>query len=146
MRKLLVFLLVFVVLPFSALAHSGGTDSMGGHYNRSTGEYHFHHGYSEHQHTGGKCPYDKSGRTNWPTAKPDLYASSSSSSSSSSKYSKSVISYASRATPRPTIQPTAVPRQESDGVSGSSLVYAFGGGAAAAAAGSAALRALRKRS
>ena len=41
-------------------AHPGGTDSKGGHYNRSTGEYHYHHGESAHQHPGGVCPYDKS--------------------------------------------------------------------------------------
>lgn len=39
-------------------AHSGGTDADGGHYNHSTGEYHYHHGYPAHQHTNGVCPYD----------------------------------------------------------------------------------------
>ena len=44
-------------------AHSGRTDGSGGHWNRSTGEYHYHHGYSAHQHydidgDGKKdCPY-----------------------------------------------------------------------------------------
>ena len=47
-----------------ALAHSGRTDSQGGHYDSETGEYHFHHGYPAHQHYDidgdGKpdCPYD----------------------------------------------------------------------------------------
>ena len=40
------------------LAHSGGTDSNGGHYDRSTGEYHYHHGYPAHQHINGVCPYE----------------------------------------------------------------------------------------
>lgn len=46
-----------------AFAHPGRTDSSGGHYNRSTGEYHYHHGYSAHQHTDTnsdgilECPY-----------------------------------------------------------------------------------------
>lgn len=40
-------------------AHSGRTDSSGGHYNHSTGEYHYHHGYPAHQHTGGACPYEQ---------------------------------------------------------------------------------------
>jgi len=50
-------------LSFSALAHSGRTDSNGGHTNHSTGQYHYHHGYSAHQHydmngDGIKdCPY-----------------------------------------------------------------------------------------
>lgn len=38
------------LLSCIAFAHSGGTDADGGHYNRSTGEYHWHHGYSAHQH------------------------------------------------------------------------------------------------
>lgn len=47
-----------------ALAHSGRTDSQGGHYDSETGEYHYHHGYPAHQHYDidgdGKpdCPYD----------------------------------------------------------------------------------------
>lgn len=49
-------LAIVLVLPGSA--HSGRTDSKGGHYNRSTGEYHYHHGYPEHQHNkDGSCPY-----------------------------------------------------------------------------------------
>ena len=31
-------------------AHSGRTDSSGGHYNHSTGDYHYHHGSSAHDH------------------------------------------------------------------------------------------------
>jgi hypothetical protein len=51
-------------------AHPGRTDSRGGHYDRSTGEYHYHHGYSAHQHydidgDGKKdCPYDFDDKTN----------------------------------------------------------------------------------
>lgn len=55
-----------VVLCTVVCAHSGGTDSQGGHYNRSTGQYHYHHGYPAHQHTGGVCPYnfdDKTGQS-----------------------------------------------------------------------------------
>lgn len=56
---LLTILISFIiVLSPSASAHSGGTDSQGGHYNQSTGEYHFHHGYPAHQHDNGVCPYD----------------------------------------------------------------------------------------
>lgn len=49
----------------SAFAHPGRTDSQGGHTDRATGEYHFHHGYPAHQHEdrdgdGVKeyCPYN----------------------------------------------------------------------------------------
>ena len=31
-------------------AHSGGTDANGGHYDHSSGEYHYHHGQPAHQH------------------------------------------------------------------------------------------------
>lgn len=58
MRRLVVCLLLLLWLSCAAHAHPGGTDSKGGHYNRSTGEYHYHHGYPEHQHTNGICPYD----------------------------------------------------------------------------------------
>ncbi len=37
--------IIFLVLLFDGggvLSHSGGTDSSGGHYNRKTGEYHYH--------------------------------------------------------------------------------------------------------
>lgn len=50
--------LLAILLCMTSYAHSGRTDSNGGHYNRSTGEYHYHHGYSAHQHPGGVCPYD----------------------------------------------------------------------------------------
>jgi hypothetical protein len=54
-----ILLLTLTIVPIWALAHSGGTDSSGGHYDHSTGEYHYHHGYPAHQHTGGECPYNK---------------------------------------------------------------------------------------
>ena len=56
--KTTIFILLFIFLfSITVFAHSGGTDSDGGHYNHSTGEYHYHHGYSAHQHDDGICPY-----------------------------------------------------------------------------------------
>ena len=55
-----IFFIVSLLLPLLAIAvssHPGRTDSNGGHYNRSTGEYHYHHGYPAHQHINGICPY-----------------------------------------------------------------------------------------
>lgn len=49
----------------SASAHPGRTDANGGHYDHSTGEYHYHHGYPAHQHIDGVCPYDYDDRTGW---------------------------------------------------------------------------------
>jgi len=47
-----------LLLTVPVFAHPGKTDASGGHYDRSTGEYHYHHGFPAHQHTDGVCPYD----------------------------------------------------------------------------------------
>ena len=57
MKKTTFIILLCVILALCASAHSGRTDSKGGHYNRRTGEYHYHHGEPAHQHPGGVCPY-----------------------------------------------------------------------------------------
>ena len=60
MKKSTIFLLVSILclfFAFSAAAHSGKTDSKGGHYDHSTDEYHYHHGYPPHNHYNGECPY-----------------------------------------------------------------------------------------
>lgn len=61
--KVLLLLLACFLIPVTAFAHPGRTDSNGGHTDRSTGEYHFHHGYEAHQHTDGVCPYDFDDKT-----------------------------------------------------------------------------------
>lgn len=61
MKKLLCTILIIVCLlslTIFCFAHPGRTDADGGHYNRSTGGYHYHHGYEAHQHPDGICPYD----------------------------------------------------------------------------------------
>lgn len=66
MKKILSFLALILTVFVSLVAvqsHSGNTDASGGHYNRSTGEYHYHHGYPAHSHTDGKCPYDYDDKT-----------------------------------------------------------------------------------
>lgn len=63
MKRLLILVVCLSMFLSPASAHSGGTDSQGGHWNHSTGEYHFHHGRGPHQHPGGVCPYDSSIRT-----------------------------------------------------------------------------------
>lgn len=79
--SLCIALLSASLLSAVAFAHPGQTDADGGHNDRSTGEYHYHHGYPAHQHTDGQCPYDFDDRTGW--------NSGSSGSSSSSHRSKS---------------------------------------------------------
>ncbi|MDA9779049.1 YHYH domain-containing protein [Rubripirellula sp.] len=36
--------MMITLMLFSLLAHGGGLDSQGGHFNRKTGQYHFHDG------------------------------------------------------------------------------------------------------
>lgn len=68
MRKLFKSICIVALLIFSLTiivsAHSGKTDANGGHYDHSTGGYHYHHGRSAHSHydIDGDgtidCPYD----------------------------------------------------------------------------------------
>ena len=129
MRKIYSFVVatLLMLLPLFAFAHSGRTDSIGGHYNNTTGKYHFHHGKSAHQHENGRCPYDNSGRTDWPTAKPDRNTQTP------RPYVYSFTGRSASATIKPTSIPTSAPRQEKDGSGDSSLRsagYAFAGAAA----------------
>lgn len=58
-KRIFCIIIVAISMFTIAYAHSGRTDSNGGHYDRSTGEYHYHHGYSAHQHNAdGSCPYE----------------------------------------------------------------------------------------
>lgn len=56
--------LVILLFTITISAHSGKTDSYGGHYDNSSGEYHYHHGYPAHDHYDMDgdgdidCPYD----------------------------------------------------------------------------------------
>jgi len=56
MKKVLIIGLI-ILLGFLSycFCHSGNTDSKGGHYNRKTGKYHYHHGSSAHSHPHGVC-------------------------------------------------------------------------------------------
>ncbi len=62
MKKLILIILLLFSLSTTVYAHSGGTDSQGGHYD--DGDYHYHHGYSAHDHydmdSDGDldCPYN----------------------------------------------------------------------------------------
>lgn len=58
MRKLICIAAALALLTSAASAHPGRTDANGGHWNNSTGEYHYHHGYPAHQHPNGVCPYE----------------------------------------------------------------------------------------
>lgn len=75
----MVALVVVALMTAPAFAHPGRTDGSGGHYDRSTGDYHYHHGYGAHDHVDGVCPYDYDDKTG------ENSGSSSSSSSGSLK-------------------------------------------------------------
>lgn len=63
MRKWLIVLIMVMLMTTPASAHPGRTDGSGGHYDRSTGDYHYHHGYGAHDHVDGVCPYDYDDKT-----------------------------------------------------------------------------------
>lgn len=63
--SVLLITILLLLLTVPAYAHPGKTDANGGHYNRSTGEYHYHHGHPAHQHPNGVCPYDFDDRTGY---------------------------------------------------------------------------------
>lgn len=66
MKKMLSIIIVLLLIccsPIAVFAHRGRTDENGGHYVQETGEYHYHHGYPEHQHENGVCPYEKEKET-----------------------------------------------------------------------------------
>lgn len=61
-KSLFLVMVLVLTMPLSALAHSGRTDSSGGHKDNNNvsglGPYHYHHGMGPHLHPGGVCPYD----------------------------------------------------------------------------------------
>lgn len=85
MKKTLLLLIgLSFCLTLICSAHAGRTDENGGHYDRGSGEYHYHHGYPAHQHTDGKCPYDFDDRTGEDSGSPSSGSSTGSGSASSS--------------------------------------------------------------
>lgn len=80
--SILLIAMSIIIIGISAYAHSGRTDSNGGHRDNKNksglGSYHYHcGGYPAHLHTNGICPYSSN--------------SSSSSSSSSSKTTTTTV-------------------------------------------------------
>ena len=63
--KCCLTLFLLMLLSITTFAHPGMTDENGGHYDYSTGEYHYHHGYPAHQHENGVCPYDFKDNTDY---------------------------------------------------------------------------------
>ena len=100
MKRIILFIcfaacLISLVVP-TVFAHPGKTDSQGGHTDHSTGEYHYHHGYSAHDH----YDMDGDGVVDCPYNFDDKTDHSSGDSNSSSSYVT---------TPRYTTPPATVP-------------------------------------
>ena len=107
---LFVGCVLIILISLTAYAHPGRTDANGGHYDRSTGEYHYHHGYPAHQHYDMNgdgvvdCPYnfyDQTGRK---------------SGGSSTKQ---------RATPAPAARPTPTPKPKETKTSNTGAMIAL---------------------
>lgn len=70
LHKLLIAIALCLCLSVVVSAHPGSTHPDGGHFNRSTGEYHYHHGYPAHEHSDMDgdgnldCPYLFDDKTN----------------------------------------------------------------------------------
>lgn len=98
-RKLLALLFLMAAILASVIpvsAHPGRTDENGGHVDSSTGEYHYHHGYSAHQHEDGKCPYDFDDKTGLKSGTPSSGTKKDSAISSTSPfvpYTSPTVSY-----------------------------------------------------
>lgn len=79
-KKILTVLFACMLISSTAFAHSGRTDSAGGHHDYKNvsglGSYHYHHGYPAHLHPNGICPYSSAAQTT--SSKPKSTSSSSS--------------------------------------------------------------------
>ena len=71
MKKILFLLLTLILLTQNITAHPGSLDENGGHYNRKTGEYHYHEGtHTESNSSSSKnssTPYNGSFNKKTPT-------------------------------------------------------------------------------
>ena len=86
---IIVIALLIIHIPLNNFAHKGRTDSNGGHYNRSTGEYHYHHGYGPHQHIDGICPYEYDDKTSGELSSNSSIVENNNNNSTSSNITKS---------------------------------------------------------
>lgn len=71
-----IILMIGLVLPLNCIAHSGRTDSHGGHKDNKNaselGPYHYHCGGNPpHLHDGGVCPYSSEAQTTTTSSEPE---------------------------------------------------------------------------
>jgi len=77
--SIITICLMILSLSSSAFAHSGRTDSSGGHKDNKNksglGSYHYHcGGYPAHLHPGGVCPYKSGGSSSYSSTPKTVYA------------------------------------------------------------------------
>lgn len=112
-KKILLTLLIIITSTFigiNSYAHSGRTDSSGGHKDNQNksglGSYHYHCGGNPaHLHTNGVCPYSSSSSSNKSSTSS---SSSSKSSSSSTSTTSSNTKLTSTSTTPATIEATGI--------------------------------------
>lgn len=66
---LIISIIILISLPLVAYAHPGSLDSNGGHYNRRTGEYHYHEGLHTSDDNSSDNTYEYTYTTNYTTTK-----------------------------------------------------------------------------
>lgn len=116
-KKIILTLLIIITSTFigiNSYAHSGRTDSSGGHKDNKNksglGSYHYHCGGNPaHLHTNGVCPYSSSSSSSKSSTSSSSSSKSSSSSSSTSETTSTTTSSNTTSTTTPaTIEATGI--------------------------------------
>lgn len=95
LSKTIALLGILLAFPTTILAHSGKTDSSGGHKDKNNvsglGSYHYHcGGYPAHLHDGGACPYSGSAKSSTTTKSTTNNSKASTAKAESSTEAKNV--------------------------------------------------------
>lgn len=95
LSKIIALLGILLAFPTTILAHSGKTDSSGGHKDKNNvsglGSYHYHcGGYPAHLHDGGVCPYSGSTKSSTTTKSTTNNSKASTAKAESSTEAKNV--------------------------------------------------------
>lgn len=95
LSKTIALLGILLAFPTTILAHSGKTDSSGGHKDKNNvsglGSYHYHcGGYPAHLHDGGVCPYSGSAKSSTTTKSTTNNSKASTAKAESSTEAKNV--------------------------------------------------------
>lgn len=95
LSKIIALLGILLAFPTTILAHSGKTDSSGGHKDKNNvsglGSYHYHcGGYPAHLHDGGVCPYSGSAKSSTTTKSTTNNSKASTAKAESSTEAKNV--------------------------------------------------------